>query len=124
MREYRLPPPSVLFNPVSLFLFGRRQTAEEREAERQAANRFMLSLQSEVSKGASYSAPDPLCVNNASLYALQNLQPWMDDSCSRSSASSSASSSSSSSSSCSSRASSNHSLRSPLQDRHSTLTSP
>ena len=28
----------------------RRQTAEEREAERQAANRFMMSLQSEASK--------------------------------------------------------------------------
>ncbi|CAM1324508.1 tlx (predicted) [Pycnogonum litorale] len=58
----------------------RRQTAEEREAERQAANRFMMSLQAEaVSKGI-YGDPagrgDPLCINNASLHALQSIQPW------------------------------------------------
>ncbi|XP_074640230.1 T-cell leukemia homeobox protein 2-like [Tubulanus polymorphus] len=53
----------------------RRQTAEEREAERQAANRFMMSLHAEASKNM-YSAQDPLCMNNASLSALQNLQPW------------------------------------------------
>ncbi|VVD00257.1 T-cell leukemia homeobox protein 3 [Leptidea sinapis] len=69
----------------------RRQTAEEREAERQAANRLMLSLQAEaLSKGympeppagaplsalhyqnAPSSAPPP----NTALSALQNLQPW------------------------------------------------
>jgi len=55
----------------------RRQTAEEREAERQAANRFMLSLQSDPANSL-YSAPDPLCRNNASLHALQNLQPWAE----------------------------------------------
>uniref|UniRef100_T1JC39 Homeobox domain-containing protein n=1 Tax=Strigamia maritima TaxID=126957 RepID=T1JC39_STRMM len=55
----------------------RRQTAEEREAERQAANRFMMSLQAEaLSKAGMYDSRDPLCINNASLNALQNLQPW------------------------------------------------
>jgi hypothetical protein len=61
----------------------RRQTAEEREAERQAANRFMLSLQAAeaAATGAKsiYNTPDPLCMSNASLHALQNLQPWADD---------------------------------------------
>ncbi|XP_067126637.1 T-cell leukemia homeobox protein 3-like [Centruroides vittatus] len=57
----------------------RRQTAEEREAERQAANRLMMSLQAEVvSKTLYESVRDPLCINNASLHALQNLQPWAD----------------------------------------------
>lgn len=70
----------------------RRQTAEEREAERQAANRFMISLQAEaLSKGlydaatghhhgrdsaAAAAAAAVACLNNASLNALQNLQPW------------------------------------------------
>ncbi|KAI0236526.1 T-cell leukemia homeobox protein 3, partial [Lamellibrachia satsuma] len=57
----------------------RRQTAEEREAERQAANRFMLSLQAEAGKtlyGGTGGPADPLCLNNASLHALQNIQPW------------------------------------------------
>ena len=63
---------------VFVFMFRRRQTAEEREAERQAANRLMLSLQAEASK-TIYSAQDPLCLNNASLNALQNLQPWADE---------------------------------------------
>jgi len=68
----------------------RRQTAEEREAERQAANRFMLSLHAgatasggdgaESDKAGLQTAPDPLCLNNASLHALQNLRPWADDS--------------------------------------------
>jgi len=69
----------------------RRQTAEEREAERQAASRFMLSLHAgaaasgadtaESDKASLQTAPDPLCLNNASLHALQNLRPWADDSC-------------------------------------------
>jgi len=70
----------------------RRQTAEEREAERQAASRFMLSLQSggasaggdagdaDKTSALHAAAPDPLCINNASLHALQNLRPWADDS--------------------------------------------
>jgi len=65
----------------------RRQTAEEREAERQAASRFMLSLHAaaaggdagETDKTSLHTAPDPLCLNNASLHALQNLRPWADD---------------------------------------------
>ena len=66
----------------------RRQTAEEREAERQAASRLMLSLQagaatagdqSDKSNLYSAAAPDPLCLNNASLHALQNLRPWAND---------------------------------------------
>ena len=55
----------------------RRQTAEEREAERQAAQKFMMSLQAEASKNM-YNSPDPLCLSNASLSALQNIQPWAD----------------------------------------------
>jgi len=61
----------------------RRQTAEEREAERQAANRFMLSLQAAEAAASGdksiYNTPDPLCMSNASLHALQNLQPWAED---------------------------------------------
>jgi len=66
----------------------RRQTAEEREAERQAASRFMLSLHAGAAAGADgeqldkanlQTTPDPLCLNNASLHALQNLRPWADD---------------------------------------------
>ncbi|XP_076877908.1 T-cell leukemia homeobox protein 2 isoform X1 [Brachyhypopomus gauderio] len=59
----------------------RRQTAEEREAERQQANRLMLQLQQEAfQKTLSQPIqPDPLCLHNSSLYALQNLQPWADD---------------------------------------------
>ncbi|XP_072529695.1 T-cell leukemia homeobox protein 3-like [Salminus brasiliensis] len=59
----------------------RRQTAEEREAERQQANRMLLQLQADVlQKSISESVSvDPLCVHNSSLYALQNLQPWAQD---------------------------------------------
>lgn len=64
-------------NEIFLFYY-RRQTAEEREAERQAANRLMLSLQAEaLSKGY---IPDAQAPPNApadtALSALQNLQPW------------------------------------------------
>ena len=62
----------------AFFCMYRRQTAEEREAERQAANRFMMSLQGDASKSI-YNTPDPLCLNNASLSALQSLQPWAND---------------------------------------------
>lgn len=62
---------------VTFFSHFRRQTAEEREAERQAANRLMMSLQAEaISKGMYPESREGLCVNNASLSALQNLQPW------------------------------------------------
>ncbi|GAU92171.1 hypothetical protein RvY_04286 [Ramazzottius varieornatus] len=56
----------------------RRQTAEEREADRQAANRMLLSQLAEVTKAAGpyTDTPDALCMNNASLHALQNLRPW------------------------------------------------
>ncbi|NXS29055.1 TLX3 protein, partial [Pomatostomus ruficeps] len=59
----------------------RRQTAEEREAERQQANRLMLHLQQEAfQKSLAQPLPqDPLCMHNSSLYALQNLQPWAED---------------------------------------------
>ncbi|XP_018934992.1 T-cell leukemia homeobox protein 3-like isoform X2 [Cyprinus carpio] len=59
----------------------RRQTAEEREAERQQANRLMLQLQQEAFQ-KTLSQPlqqDPLCLHNSSLYALQNLQPWAEE---------------------------------------------
>ncbi|XP_030757683.1 T-cell leukemia homeobox protein 3-like [Sitophilus oryzae] len=56
----------------------RRQTAEEREAERQAANRLMLSLQAEaLSKGyMSEGPPAQGAPTDTALSALQNLQPW------------------------------------------------
>ncbi|OCT88494.1 T-cell leukemia homeobox protein 3 [Xenopus laevis] len=59
----------------------RRQTAEEREAERQQANRLMLQLQHDAfQKSLSDSIqPDPLCLHNTSLFALQNLQPWEEE---------------------------------------------
>lgn len=69
--------------PSCCHVYCRRQTAEEREAERQAANRFMMSLQADNNGSGKTSghsvAPDPICLNNASLHALQNLQPWADD---------------------------------------------
>ncbi|XP_029113003.1 T-cell leukemia homeobox protein 3-like [Scleropages formosus] len=60
----------------------RRQTAEEREAERQQANRLMIQLQHDAfQKSLSDSVPpDPLCIHNSSLFALQNLQPWANES--------------------------------------------
>ncbi|XP_071441605.1 T-cell leukemia homeobox protein 3 [Hetaerina americana] len=57
----------------------RRQTAEEREAERQAANRLMMSLQAEALSKGMYPGPHqppPGVGGPASLNALQNLQPW------------------------------------------------
>ncbi|KAJ6658532.1 hypothetical protein lerEdw1_019919 [Lerista edwardsae] len=59
----------------------RRQTAEEREAERQRANRLVLHLQQEAFRKSLGQSPqqDPLCLHNASLFALQNLQPWAED---------------------------------------------
>lgn len=60
------------------FLVCRRQTAEEREAERQAANRLMLSLQAEaLSKGYMTDGTQPTAgPGDTALSALQNLQPW------------------------------------------------
>ncbi|XP_066549693.1 T-cell leukemia homeobox protein 1 isoform X1 [Amia ocellicauda] len=59
----------------------RRQTAEEREAERQQANRILMQLQQEAFQKTLNQPvqPDPLCLHNTSLFALQNLQPWTDD---------------------------------------------
>ncbi|NXG93984.1 TLX3 protein, partial [Stercorarius parasiticus] len=58
------------------------QTAEEREAERQQASRLMLQLQHDAfQKSLNESIqPDPLCLHNSSLFALQNLQPWEEES--------------------------------------------
>ncbi|XP_038649458.1 T-cell leukemia homeobox protein 3-like [Scyliorhinus canicula] len=58
-----------------------RQTAEEREAERQQANRLMLQLQHDAFQKSLNDSiqPDPLCLHNSSLYALQNLQPWAEE---------------------------------------------
>uniref|UniRef100_A0A8C6TGM7 T cell leukemia homeobox 3 n=1 Tax=Neogobius melanostomus TaxID=47308 RepID=A0A8C6TGM7_9GOBI len=60
---------------------GSRTTAEEREAERQQANRLILQLQqSALQKSLGESGvSDPLCAHNSSLYALQNLQPWAEE---------------------------------------------
>uniref|UniRef100_A0A8C5ED62 T-cell leukemia homeobox protein 1-like n=1 Tax=Gouania willdenowi TaxID=441366 RepID=A0A8C5ED62_GOUWI len=59
----------------------RRQTAEEREAERQQANRILLQLQQEAFQKSINQpvSPDPLCLQNSSLFALQNLQPWTEN---------------------------------------------
>ncbi|KAM7385032.1 hypothetical protein PAMP_001131 [Pampus punctatissimus] len=58
----------------------RRQTAEEREAERQQANRILMQLQQEAFQKTINQpvTPDPLCLQNSSLFALQNLQPWTE----------------------------------------------
>ncbi|XP_055588304.1 T-cell leukemia homeobox protein 3 isoform X2 [Uranotaenia lowii] len=70
----------------------RRQTAEEREAERQAANRLMLSLQAEaLSKSFGAPPPPPSGAGTipsgvpggggpagAPLAALHGLQPWAE----------------------------------------------
>lgn len=60
------------------YICCRRQTAEEREAERQAANRLMLSLQAEaLTKGYMTEGPPPTAPpTDTALNALQNLQPW------------------------------------------------
>ncbi|XP_062870458.1 T-cell leukemia homeobox protein 3b [Trichomycterus rosablanca] len=59
----------------------RRQTAEEREAERQQANRLMMQLQHDAfHKSLNDPLPtDPLCMHNSSLFALHNLQPWASE---------------------------------------------
>ncbi|XP_067093014.1 T-cell leukemia homeobox protein 1 [Osmerus mordax] len=59
----------------------RRQTAEEREAERQQANRILMQLQQEAFQKTINQPvnPDPLCLHNSSLFALQNLQPWTEN---------------------------------------------
>ncbi|KAJ8250331.1 hypothetical protein COCON_G00222530 [Conger conger] len=58
----------------------RRQTAEEREAERQQANRILMQLQQEAFQKTLNQPvnPDPICLHNSSLFALQNLQPWTE----------------------------------------------
>ncbi|XP_028845620.1 T-cell leukemia homeobox protein 1 [Denticeps clupeoides] len=59
----------------------RRQTAEEREAERQQANRILMQLQQEAFQKSVHQPanPDPICLHNSSLFALQNLQPWTEN---------------------------------------------
>lgn len=59
----------------------RRQTAEEREAERQQANRLLMQLQQEAFQKTLNQpvTPDPICLHNSSLFALHNLQPWTDN---------------------------------------------
>ena len=80
--SFRLSPGSAPEASVTACPWCRRQTAEEREAERQQANRILLQLQQEAfQKSLAQPLPaDPLCVHNSSLFALQNLQPWSDDS--------------------------------------------
>lgn len=73
---------TILLWPVIPFCYGlyRRQAAEEREAERQATNRLMMSLQAEaLSKGLLTDPPTtPLYNSNASLCAIENIKPWAD----------------------------------------------
>ncbi|XP_071948653.1 T-cell leukemia homeobox protein 3-like [Antedon mediterranea] len=59
----------------------RRQTAEEREAERQAAARFVFNLQHEamIKQLQEPSTGDAVCVHNSSLNALQSIQPWSSE---------------------------------------------
>ena len=54
--------------------FYRRQTTEEREAERQSAQRLINQLQQEALAHTPIPAPDALCLRNASLFALHSLQ--------------------------------------------------
>lgn len=70
-----------MINCFWIRFISRRQTAEEREAERQAANRLMLSLQAEALSKGFGSGPAPNHNNNAQstgapLAALHGLQPW------------------------------------------------
>lgn len=77
------PSKAQCVTVLSLSLPGcRRQTAEEREAERQQASRLMLQLQHDAFQKSLNDSiqPDPLCLHNSSLFALQNLQPWEEDS--------------------------------------------
>uniref|UniRef100_A0A8C5UC76 T cell leukemia homeobox 3 n=1 Tax=Malurus cyaneus samueli TaxID=2593467 RepID=A0A8C5UC76_9PASS len=64
--------------------FQNRRTKwrESPEAERQQASRLMLQLQHDAfQKSLNESIqPDPLCLHNSSLFALQNLQPWEEES--------------------------------------------
>ncbi|KAH9508431.1 T-cell leukemia homeobox protein 3 [Bulinus truncatus] len=55
----------------------RRQTAEERDAEREAANRLVLTLQTD--KFTCSDISDSVCFRNSSLHALQNIRPWRED---------------------------------------------
>ena len=64
---------------IIIFISYRRQTAEERDAERQAATRLMLSLQQADQVKVDGDVTDPLCLSNSSLHALQNLRPWSED---------------------------------------------
>ncbi|XP_028918527.1 T-cell leukemia homeobox protein 2 [Ornithorhynchus anatinus] len=64
----------------------RRQTAEEREAERHRAGRLLVQLGQDalarplpLARPRPPLAPDPLCLHNSSLCALQRLQPWAED---------------------------------------------
>ncbi|XP_038601650.1 T-cell leukemia homeobox protein 2 [Tachyglossus aculeatus] len=64
----------------------RRQTAEEREAERHRAGRLLVQLGQDalarplpLARPRPPLAPDPLCLRNSSLCALQRLQPWAED---------------------------------------------
>ncbi|KFO34141.1 T-cell leukemia homeobox protein 3 [Fukomys damarensis] len=52
------------------------------QAERQQASRLMLQLQHDAFQKSLNDSiqPDPLCLHNSSLFALQNLQPWEEDS--------------------------------------------
>lgn len=73
------------YNFFFIIICYRRQTAEEREAERQAANRLMLSLQAEaISKGfapppsSQHSNGNGQTISGAPLAALHGLQPWAE----------------------------------------------
>uniref|UniRef100_K7FMV9 T cell leukemia homeobox 1 n=1 Tax=Pelodiscus sinensis TaxID=13735 RepID=K7FMV9_PELSI len=82
LRASRMWQLSYITKFEQLLFSSRRQTAEEREAERQQANRILMQLQQEAFQ-KSINQPlqaDPICVHNSSLFALQNLQPWSDDS--------------------------------------------
>jgi len=58
----------------------RRQTTEEREAERQAAQRLINQLQQEALAHTPIPAPDAICLRNASLFALHSLQARLQNS--------------------------------------------
>ena len=56
------------------FVYFRRQTAEEREAERQAANRLMLSLQAEALGKVGYPTSAPNHPSNTTVPNLEGQQ--------------------------------------------------